>query len=175
MAADAWVRPTEAERKVYVIREANRMNVQAQNAALKILEEPPAYAVFILGTGSAQELLPTIRSRCLIINAAGERAYPEDSFAREYLALAGKGDAAGLCRFFVLREGMDALELGEMLAGIKRLLTGYLAGENSGQGLERRRAMALIGLVQRAEGYLRLNVGVKHVLGMLNVLTREQV
>ena len=48
MAADASILPNEAERKVYVIHEAELMNESAQNAALKLLEEPPAWVVFIL-------------------------------------------------------------------------------------------------------------------------------
>ena len=43
MAADASILPNEAERKVYVIHEAELMNESAQNAALKLLEEPPAW------------------------------------------------------------------------------------------------------------------------------------
>lgn len=70
MSADVWVRPQQANRKIYIIRDAGYMNTAAQNAALKILEEPPSYAVFVLCVNSAQELLPTVRSRCVIIRSA---------------------------------------------------------------------------------------------------------
>ncbi len=52
------------KRKVVVVDEAEKMNPQAQNALLKILEEPPEYTVFVLITSSEGKLLPTVVSRC---------------------------------------------------------------------------------------------------------------
>lgn len=60
---DAYMLPTELEKKIYIIAGAERMTVQAQNALLKILEEPPASVVFFLLCESRNALLPTIRSR----------------------------------------------------------------------------------------------------------------
>lgn len=62
--AEAYVRPNESPRKVYVIRRAWQMNPEAQNAFLKVLEEGPEYAVFVLLSPNPSALLPTIRSRC---------------------------------------------------------------------------------------------------------------
>ena len=62
LRSDAWVRPNEADRKVYVLEEADRLNASAQNAMLKLLEEGPAYAAFLLLTQQAGALLPTIRT-----------------------------------------------------------------------------------------------------------------
>lgn len=70
LRADAYVRPNEAPRKVYLIAEAERMNASAQNAFLKVLEEGPAYAVFLLLTANDAALLPTIRSRCETVRVA---------------------------------------------------------------------------------------------------------
>jgi DNA polymerase-3 subunit delta' len=56
--------PSRGRRRVFLIRDAERMNEQAQNALLKTLEEPPGSACLILVTSSAERLLPTIRSRC---------------------------------------------------------------------------------------------------------------
>ena len=64
LRTDAYVRPNEAERKVYLLERADRMNASAQNAMLKLLEEGPAYAAFLLLTDNAAALLPTVRSRC---------------------------------------------------------------------------------------------------------------
>lgn len=61
------IKPYSSERKVYIIDEAEKMNVQAQNALLKTLEEPPAYAVIILLTTNQEALLQTIRSRCVTL------------------------------------------------------------------------------------------------------------
>ena len=60
-------RPLEGVRKVVILREAERMNLEAANCLLKTLEEPPAESVLILLTTNLDALLPTIRSRCQII------------------------------------------------------------------------------------------------------------
>lgn len=64
LQADAYIRPNEGRHKVYVIPRAQNMNENAQNALLKLIEEPPSYAVFLLLTDNAEKLLPTVRSRC---------------------------------------------------------------------------------------------------------------
>ncbi len=60
----ASLRPAEAERRVFIIHEAERMRAPAQNHLLKTLEEPLGKSLFILVTEHQQLLLPTIRSRC---------------------------------------------------------------------------------------------------------------
>ena len=61
--SDAYIKPNEAPNKVYLLIGADTMSEQAQNALLKILEEPPAQVFFILTCVSAASLLPTVRSR----------------------------------------------------------------------------------------------------------------
>ena len=62
--ADIYIRPNEADKKVYLFPRAQDMGIPGQNALLKVLEEPPAYGVFILLTDNPEKLLPTVRSRC---------------------------------------------------------------------------------------------------------------
>lgn len=64
MRADAFVRPNEAQRKVYIVHHADAMNTRAQNSILKLLEDGPAYAAFLLLAENPGSLLITIRSRC---------------------------------------------------------------------------------------------------------------
>jgi DNA polymerase III delta' subunit len=64
----ASLRPLMGRRRVFVIREAERMNEDAQNALLKTLEEPAAQTCLILVSSSADRLLATIRSRCQMIS-----------------------------------------------------------------------------------------------------------
>lgn len=64
LRTDAYVRPNEAERKVYLLERADRMNASAQNAMLKLLEEGPAYAAFLLLAENGGGVLQTVRSRC---------------------------------------------------------------------------------------------------------------
>lgn len=63
ISKDAYVMPTDCDFHIYILRDADRMNKNAQNALLKILEEPPADTVFILLTASKEMLLPTVVSR----------------------------------------------------------------------------------------------------------------
>ncbi len=67
----AGVIPNEAARKVVILADADCMNVQAQNALLKILEEPPSYMVFILTAASRTQFLPTVQSRCVSVTLGG--------------------------------------------------------------------------------------------------------
>jgi DNA polymerase III subunit delta' len=68
-----FLKPTEAEYKVAVIVGADRLNLQAANAFLKTLEEPPARSVLILLSTEPGKILETILSRCLRLSFAGER------------------------------------------------------------------------------------------------------
>ena len=85
---DVIVVPNEADKKVYIINNADTMNQSAQNALLRILEEPPSHAMFILQTDVPTGLLPTIRSRCAQLKpvAIGGRAG----------AVAGAGTVEGI-------------------------------------------------------------------------------
>ncbi len=62
------IKPYASKWKIYIINEAEKMTVQAQNALLKTLEEPPAYAVILLLTSNLDVMLPTIISRCVVMN-----------------------------------------------------------------------------------------------------------
>ncbi len=62
--SDAYIRPNEGERKVYLFHNAQDMTPAAQNALLKLLEEGPAYAAFLLLAENPGAVLTTIRSRC---------------------------------------------------------------------------------------------------------------
>lgn len=65
---DMGIKPYYGPKKIYIIKDAHKMTVQAQNALLKTLEEPPAYGVILLLTANAEALLPTILSRCVILH-----------------------------------------------------------------------------------------------------------
>ncbi|MGN1147219.1 MAG: ATP-binding protein [Lachnospiraceae bacterium] len=65
---DIAIKPYSSPYKIYIVNEAEKMTVQAQNALLKTLEEPPAYAVIILLTTNVNSLLQTILSRCVILH-----------------------------------------------------------------------------------------------------------
>lgn len=82
---EAYRSPFEAERKVIVLHEAERMNDQAANKLLKTFEEPPARTHVVLLTSAPDELAPTVQSRCQLVTFG---ALP-DAAVRE--ALIGEG------------------------------------------------------------------------------------
>ena len=66
LQTDIIVKPHK-QYKIYIINQAESMTIEAQNALLKTLEEPPEYAIIILITSNKESLLDTIKSRCEII------------------------------------------------------------------------------------------------------------
>ena len=75
------IKPYQGPYKVYIIPQADMMTPQAQNAILKTIEEPPSYAVFLLLTGNAETLLPTINSRCVMLKLRNIK----DTLIKKYL------------------------------------------------------------------------------------------
>lgn len=65
---DIVIKPYSSPYKVYIINEGEKMTTQAQNALLKTLEEPPAYAVILILTTNMDAMLPTILSRCVSLH-----------------------------------------------------------------------------------------------------------
>ena len=68
LVGDVQIKPYQSKYKIYIVPDAEKMNVQAQNALLKTIEEPPAYAVILFLTTNAFSFLPTILSRCVVLN-----------------------------------------------------------------------------------------------------------
>lgn len=65
---DIAIKPYIGPYKIYMIDEAEKMTEQAQNALLKTIEEPPQYAIILLLTNNSNAFLPTILSRCVLLN-----------------------------------------------------------------------------------------------------------
>lgn len=123
--------PQLGRRRVFVIRDAERMNEEAQNALLKTLEEPPGAACLVLITSAASRLLSTIRSRCQRVRFG---ALPTPYVAREVERLA-RTDATSAAALAALSDGrlgaalrwqqvglLDALA--ELAAVVPQLQTG---------------------------------------------------
>lgn len=75
------IKPYSSPYKIYIMNEAEKMTVQAQNALLKTLEEPPEYAIILLLTTNVESLLPTILSRCVVLNMKPVK----DALVKQYL------------------------------------------------------------------------------------------
>ena len=149
---DVYIRPNEGRRKVYVFPRAGDMNPNAQNALLKVIEEPPAYAAFLLLSESAERMLPTVRSRaaCLQLSPLSEevclrelaRRHPDrsaealrDACLRsegflgraELLLQSGQGLAPETLRFADCYARRDRMGLTELLVPMERLKRDQLA------------------------------------------------
>ena len=83
---DIVIKPYSSRYKVYIVDEAEKMNQQAQNALLKTIEEPPAYAFFILTAEQPDSLLQTVRSRCTKFALEPSQAAVSDEEAASLLA-----------------------------------------------------------------------------------------
>lgn len=70
MRSDMFLSANESEYKVYIIEEAHLMNDAAQNALLKVLEEPPQNVITLLLCETTDNILPTVKSRAQIIRAS---------------------------------------------------------------------------------------------------------
>ena len=162
---EAWVAPNEAGRKVFLIPEADAMNASAQNALLKVLEEPPAAAAFLLLGKTAGAFLPTVRSRCLTLRVISEEESAEASDKASQLAEAFlRGDklawaAAAFPCEKLDREKFDALtEALYLAAGLRA---------RAGEGELRRRALRLGELTAKVREMRRVYVSPGHCLGWL--------
>ena len=118
VGADACVRPNEGRSKVYLFPQ--ELNPQAQNALLKLIEEPPAYAAFLFLTPEPERLLPTVRSRCQLFSMAPLDDRTLDAALRARVP--GRTDAA-------YRAAIDASGgwLGRALQELDRVQTGERA------------------------------------------------
>ena len=68
LASDAQIKPYESPYKIYIVNDAQLMTIQAQNALLKTIEEPPAYVILMLLTDNMDQMLQTIISRCVTLS-----------------------------------------------------------------------------------------------------------
>jgi len=119
------LKPTEARYKVAVIAGADRLNVQAANAFLKTLEEPPARSVLILLSTEPQRMLETTLSRCLRLNFFGDGTRAPDPAQMEWLAqfgaLAANEQKSLLGRYRLLDTLLQ--RLGEIKSHVEEALT----------------------------------------------------
>ena len=165
LRTDAYIRPNEGKRKVYVIDPADSMNPTAQNALLKVLEEGPQYAAFLLVAGEPGRLLETIRSRCELLALQPEEELPDT----EQLAKAEKLAHLLLCEDeLAVVEGITALEQEKLksgeLAGLLTLVEHCVAEKLASQP---RRAVTVLKALKTCRDNQIYNPGPGHTLGWL--------
>jgi DNA polymerase-3 subunit delta' len=139
-----WIRPYIGRYKIYIVDEAEKMTVQAQNALLKTIEEPPFYGMILLLTTSQEIFLPTILSRCVqmklkplqdssVKNYLMEKLDTEEEKADIYTAFArgnlGKGISIASSEDFQamyqemlhLMKNIHLMDISEMLDFIRKM------------------------------------------------------
>ena len=172
VVTDSVVLPNEASRKVYLIEDADTMNIPAQNAALKLLEEPPKSVYFLLCAANAQMLLETVRSRCAEIVCSAREDEPDAEacrLAEEFVKRCAEGDEAALFRWCAANEGLDGTAAAKVCDCVCALLRDMLCRRKSPLGMSERQVYELEQLTERCLGMLKMNVSVKHVFGLLAV------
>ena len=169
---DSVVLPNEASRKVYIISPAQALTAEAQNAALKLLEEPPAHVVLILCVDSAERLLPTVRSRCTEVSCGHAEVRKSDRLsekAGEYFAAAASRDRLRIYKWCAASEELNKADSLELVSAVKERVSDALCGRASGMGLSGDELMVLAELCDKCFAYLNANVSPKHVYGSLAV------
>ena len=184
--ADAYIRPNEGTRKVYLFPDCALLTEQDQNVLLKIVEEGPPYAAFLFCAENPAAVLQTLRSRCveLKLHPAADGAEEAVSEAGEELCRAiGKRRRGAVAELAVrlekkrtTREDLSALLersrgafasallllYGQEPEEIDREIAPYLA-----KNLTKSQIMRTIELLQKYHGECAYNVGPGHVLGAL--------
>lgn len=173
MIGQAQIMPNEADGKAFIVHEAERMNEQAQNALLKLLEEPPRGVVLILSTATPSMLLETVRSRCVELtgNEEAPELRPETrEEVLKYLELVAKGKKSHLLAFCNGLAGRsDVAQTVEWTEAVQTVLTDILCKREQDLSLTKQKCMALLQLMDTCRMYLRVNTGVKHVFGLIAV------
>ena len=168
LRADAYILPNEGRRKVYIIPDGDKLNDSAQNAMLKLLEDGPAYAAFLLLCENGERMLSTVRSRCgtmylgdAVQEEPAQVTAAAEQLCQRYLA----GDEEGFFVALVPCEKWDReqflLLLDEFTAWLRRALVGRPGGEDT------RRLLHGVAVTEQVHQACEGNVGLGNLCGWL--------
>ena len=181
--ADAYIRPNEGRRKVYLFPDCALLTEQDQNVLLKIVEEGPPYAAFLFCAENPSQVLRTLRSRCVEIKLRpGSEEDGEPSEAAEALCRAIGSRRRGAVAELAVRLEKKKLDREALSAMLERSRAAFAAallllyGQEPGEmeiapflakNLTKSQIMSTIELLQKYHGECAYNVGPGHVLGAL--------
>ena len=166
---DVIVVPVESAKKVYIIDNADLMNISAQNAFLQLLEEPPGHAVFILSTETPSALLQTVRSRCVELKSGATAEEPgadADETAKMLFSAIERGNIELADLMFRL-EKLDKDAFGRFLAAAKGQAALKLRAGSPGAGPARGTIALLERTLEHAEEMQGMNVSAGHISGLI--------
>lgn len=189
--ADAYIRPNEGSRKVYIFPDCTILTEQDQNVLLKIVEEGPPYAAFLFCAENSSVVLQTLRSRCVELKlhpaVTVEKESSEAGVELCRLLAAGKRGPVTELMVRLEKKRLDRDSLAAMLDQARTLLAAALLAQYGqspegpdaalivqlGKRLTKQRIMGTIELLQTYRGACSYNVGASHVLGALAVELEE--
>lgn len=170
LRSDAYVVPNEADRKVYIIDPADKMNPQAQNALLKVLEEPPGFTSFLLIAENTSALLETVRSRCIeVTQSAGDDAPAPNEAARDFMSVLETGNTLSIAEAVLAldkkdkstREQLSALSQGMQTLAMERLKNSIQQGGRADFYVE------IIQVFRRFDDHIAANVSAGNLVALL--------
>ena len=182
--SDAYIRPNEGRRKVYIFPDCALLSEPDQNVLLKVVEEGPPYAAFIFCAENPAQVLQTLRSRCVELKMRPAEAAGKESDEGEQLCRTigqkKRGSIAALCaRLEKKKLSRDELAAlldwcrGAFAAALLRLY-GQEGEEKYGEipaflakNLTKTQIMSTIELLQMYHRECRYNIGAGHMLGAL--------
>lgn len=186
LCADAYIRPNEGARKVYIFEDCGQLDARCQDILLKTVEEGPRYAAFLFLSENAAAILPTIRSRCVELKLRGAAEEENSTMVDRALEL---GDCLCQMREEVLVAYLCSLEgaklkrndLSEFLGAARELCAAALLckfgrkapeiyeemAQRMTKSLTKEQLMGIIELLQIYQEQSAFNVGVGHMLGAL--------
>lgn len=107
-------RPYQSQTSLVIVKQADTLTLQAQNALLKLLEEPPSYATIFLWAGKKEAIIQTIQSRCLIVEDTANTGLAITEEKQTFLAVFLKASTGE--RFQMLQSlGNDRLEVADFI------------------------------------------------------------
>ena len=183
--ADAYIRPNEGRRKVYLFPDCALLTEQDQNVLLNIVEEGPPYAAFLFCAENPSQVLQTLRSRCVEVKLRpGTEEDGEPSEAAEALCRAIGSRRRGAVAELAVRLEKKKLDREALSAMLERSRASFAAallslyGRQPGEmdreiapflakNLTKTQIMSTIELLQKYHGECAYNVGPGHVLGAL--------
>jgi len=170
LKSSAIVVPNDADKKVYVIEDADLMNNRAQNAFLQLLEEPPSHAVFILSTDNPAALLPTVRSRCMeakSITVHQDHNLDAAEMAIEFFSALEQGNAA-LAVFMFKLEKLDKDTFYSFLEASREQVVDRLRKASQNNSGTAAKVLARADRAfEKANDMLQLNVSIGHISAMI--------